>query len=435
MQGTAESGRDNPLRAALDWLARKPWRASLIIFVLSFSIQSFYLTKVSERYIRPHTRWELQAVAVSLAETGRFADPYMIPTGPTAHLPPIPPGIVGLIYKLFGLTLTAGYIAWLVSIAFYAAVWAMLPWLARRVGLGGQIGVLAGLAGALMPRWPGHGEGLTAIALGLLMVAFVGRWTSGRGISGGSLLLGVAGGVAFHVQPVLLPVVLGWMAFELWWSEDRRKWLFAGLMTLGMILACLPWGWRNYRTFDAVFFIRSNLGLELRMGNHEGAAAAMDVMDRRQEHIHPRTHEAEARLVRELGEVAYMRQAGREALDWIKTHPGTFVGLTASRVVHWWLGPLYYPPGAFMVTALTLLALLGAWLTFPSLAVPQRAALLIPLVTYPLIYYVVAYMPRYREPVNWIFLLLAGAAVWHWMGGRQAARLFEPGLNDDGRLA
>ncbi len=88
-----------------------------------------------------------------------------------------------------------------------------------------------------------------------------------------------------------------------------------------------------------------------------------------------------------------------------------------------------------MVTALTLLALLGAWLTFPSLAVPQRAALLIPLVTYPLIYYVVAYMPRYREPVNWIFLLLAGAAVWHWMGGRQAARLFEPGLNDDGRLA
>lgn len=420
MRENAKPSGDNTLRAALDWLARKPWRAALIIFVLSFSIQSFFLTKTSERYIRPHTRWELQAVAVSLAETGRFADPYMIPTGPTAHLPPIPPGIVGLIYKLFGLTLAAGYIAWLVSIAFYAAVWGMLPWLAGRVGLGGQTGVLAGTVGALIPGWPGHGEGLTAIAMGLLMVAFARRWTSGRSSSAGSLLLGVGAGVAFHVQPALLPVVLGWMAFELWWSEGRRKWTFAALMTLGMILACFPWGWRNYRTFDAVFFIRSNLGLELRMGNHEGAAAAMDVMDRRQEHIHPRTHEGEALLVDEIGEVAYMRQAGREALDWIATHPGTFVGLTASRVAHWWLGPLYYPPGAFMVMALTVLALLGAWLTFPSLAGAQRAALLVPLMTYPLIYYVVAYMPRYREPVNWIFLLLAAAAVWRWIGGRPA---------------
>ncbi len=225
------------------------------------------------------------------------------------------------------------------------------------------------------------------------------------------------------------------MAFELWWSEGRRKWLLAALMTFGVILACLPWGWRNYRTFDAVFFIRSNLGLELRMGNHEGAAAAMDVMDRRQEHRHPRTHEGEALRVRELGEVAYMRGAGREALDWIEAHPGRFIGLTASRVVHWWLGPLYDPPGAFLITALSVLALLGAGLSFPSLAVPQRAALLIPLATYPLIYYVVAYMPRYREPVNWIFLLLAAAAVWSWIGGRRAARGVEPDLKDDSRSA
>lgn len=420
MHGTAQRGAANPLRAALESLARKPWRAFLLIFVLSVAIQSFFLTKVAERYIRPHTRWELQAVAVSLAQTGRFADPYMIPTGPTAHLPPIPPAIFALVYRLFGLTLTAGYIAWLASMAVYAAMWGMLPWLAGRVGLGGGAGVLAGFAGALLPHWPGHGEGLTAIAMGLLMVAFVGRWMTGRRTIGGSLALGGAAGVAFHAQPVLLPVVLGWIAFEFWWGTGHRRRLFPTLVTLGMVVACLPWGWRNYRTFDAVFFIRSNLGLELRMGNHEGAAAAMDVMDRRQEHLHPRTHEAEARKVRELGEVVYMRQAGREALDWIRTRPVTFAGLTGSRVAHWWLGPLYYPPGAFLVTALTLAALVGAWLAFPSLAVPQRAALLIPLFSYPLIYYLVAYMPRYREPLNWIFLLLAAAAVWDWLDRRRA---------------
>jgi hypothetical protein len=419
MQGTAEPSADNPLRAAINWLAKKPWRAFLIIFALSFSIQGYFLTKFSERYIRPNTRWEASSISVSLATTGQFADPYMLPTGPTAHLPPIPPAIDGLIFRLFGLTLVAGYIAWLVRMATWAALWGLLPWIGARVGLGGGAGALAGFAGALVPLWSGHGEGLTAVALGLLMVAFVRRWMMGRSSPIGSLLLGIAAGIAFHVQPALLPVVLGWMAFELWWSVDRRRWLFSALMTLGMVIACLPWGWRNYQAFDAVFFIRSNLGLELRMGNHEGTAATMYVMDRRREHNHPRVHESEARKVQELGEVVYMRQAGREALDWIKTHPGTFTGLTVSRAAHWWLGPLYYPPGAFVITALTILALLGAWLTFPTLAVPQRAALLVPLVVYPFIYYVVAYMPRYREPVNWIFLLLAGAAVCHLIRGRQ----------------
>jgi hypothetical protein len=215
------------------------------------------------------------------------------------------------------------------------------------------------------------------------------------------------------VQPALLPVVLGWMTFELGWSRERRKWISSALVALGIVVACLPWGWRNYQAFDALFFIRSNLGLELRMGNHPGAAAAMEVMDREPAHlhVHPRALEAEARKVRELGEVAYMRQAGREALDWIQASPRTFVGLTASRVLHWWAGPLYDPPAAAVVTGLTLVALVGAWRSFPTLSVPQRAALVVPPLAYPLIYYVVAYMPRYREPVDWVFLLAAAAAI------------------------
>ena len=307
---------------------------------------------------------------------------------------------------------------WLLTLATYAAVWAMLPWLSARVGLCGEAGVLAGLAGGLVPHWPGvHGEGLTAVAIGLLMVAFVRRWTSAGGTPPGSLLLGIAAGVSFHVQPALLPVVLGWMAFELWWSRERRKWLFSALVALGIVVACVPWGFRNYRAFGALFFVRSNLGLELRMGNHEGAAASMEAMERQPQHVHvhPRLLEAEARKLQELGEVVYMRAAGREARGWIRENPGTFVGLTASRAAHWWLGPLYDPPGAFVVTTLTILALAGAWLTFPTLGAPQRTALLVPLLTYPLVYYLVAYMPRYREPLDWLLLLLAGAAIWRWM--------------------
>ena len=429
MCGNLEPGADRPLRKAGGRQPPNLRRTFLLIFILSCCIQSWFLILVPARYVEPHTRWESSAISVSLAETGRFADPYMLPTGPTAHLPPIPPAINGLIYKLFGLTLTAGYVAWLVNIVVTAMLWGMLPWLARRVGLPVQAGVIAGIAGALIPRWPGHAEGLTALAIGLLMGAFAKRWMSGRFAAGSSLLLGVAAGTAFHVQPALLPVALGWMAFELCWSKDRRKFRSAALLTLGMMIACLPWGLRNYRTFDAVFFIRSNLGLELRMGNHEGAAAAMDVMDSNQEHIHPRTHEGEARKVQALGEVVYMRQAGREALSWIGANPGAFMNLAASRAAHWWLGPLYRLPIALVVSTLTLLALLGMVRYFPALTAPQRAVLLIPLLAYPLIYYVVAYMPRYRQPVDWIFFLLAGSAVWHWAGKDRPGRAIKETLD------
>ncbi|MGB5889954.1 MAG: hypothetical protein WBH75_08255, partial [Thermoanaerobaculia bacterium] len=61
---------------------------------------------------------------------------------------------------------------------------------------------------------------------------------------------------------------------------------------------------------------------------------------------------------------------------------------------------------------------LGAWRTLPGMTHPQRAALMTPLICYPLIYYIVAYMPRYRVPLDWILLLLAGAAVWSWLEGR-----------------
>jgi hypothetical protein len=38
--------------------------------------------------------------------------------------------------------------------------------------------------------------------------------------------------------------------------------------------------------------------------------------------------------------------------------------------------------------------------------------------TYQAIYYFVAYMPRYRMPIDWMLDMLAGAVVWSWIGRR-----------------
>mgnify|MGYP001820265568 CR=1 FL=1 len=223
--------------------------------------------------------------------------------------------------------------------------------------------------------------------------------------------MGLALGTAFHLQPVLLVVVLGYMAFELWWRHGKGSWQPVALMALGMLLACLPWGVRNYTAFHRAYFIRSNFGLELYVGNHDGAHADIDVSAARGSFQHPRTDRAEAERVLELGEGLYMAEKEGEALDWIRANPGEFLKLTGTRVLYFWAGPLHKGWGAAPYLLLALMALVGVWRIFPSMTVTQRAALLVPLATYPLVYYLVAYMPRYGEPLRWILFLLAGAAV------------------------
>jgi hypothetical protein len=115
----------------------------------------------------------------------------------------------------------------------------------------------------------------------------------------------------------------------------------------------------------------------------------------------------------ELGEAEYMQQVQAEAWDWIRNNPARFISLTARRFVNVWVGPIHRPlKDVLGVLALTSLAIVGLWRSLQKITIPQRAALLIPLITYPLIYYLVAYMPRYRIPLDWVLYILAGAAIW-----------------------
>ena len=408
----------NSICAAIDWLACSPWRSFFIIFILSSAFNAHQMNQVPRRALIPNSDRELGAIVISYTKTGQLADPYVIPTGPTAHLPPVIPFFLGMIYRYFGLTSTAGYVSRLFVIVNGSLLYALLPWLSEKLGTTRQAGFIGGITGALLIEYHGHGEYLTGLVMGLLLAAFLGRWTKNRVTWSGSLLLGLAMGAAFHVQPALLPVMLGCITFELWWSRSQRKWAYPGVLVLGVVIACIPWGWRNYTTFNAIFFIRSNFGLELRVGNHEGAAATFEEMLAHHVPRHPKGQLSEALQLQEMGEIEYMRQAQSEALEWISTNPGDFIRLTLQRFANVWVGPLHGPKVAAGVFALTILAGWGAWRTFSSLTIPQRASFLIPLVTYPLIYYIVAYMPRYRVPIDWILFILAGAAVWSWIRPR-----------------
>lgn len=418
-----ERSASRAISGAAGRIFRSPAWAFVLIFLLSFAVRAALLAVwVSNHADFYRLGGEIGRVALSLMRTGQFADPYMIPTGPTAHPTPLSPALLALIYHAFGITATAGYVRALVGIGSHSALYALLPWFARRLGLGTRAGIFAGVACALVPL-QGLGEAIglgatahAALAFALLTVAFLHRWTADRLSAAGSLLLGMACGAAFHVLPPLLLVVLGNLIFELWWKRGRRKWLLSACVAAGAILACVPWTWRNYTALHGLFFIRSNFGLELRIANHLGADADIEVTYARAGTLrHPSENLEEARQVRDLGEAEYNRRARNEALEWIRNHPVEFLRLTLMRVVHFWCGQLRYPWLAALFTAVTVLALLALRRILPALTAPGRAALLIPLATFPLVYYIVSYVAHYPAPLAWMLLLLAGYEIQSWI--------------------
>jgi len=403
-------------QSALNWFANSSLRAFVVIFILAFGIRAYTLKDVTPWDLPPSPNRELGAIAGALVETGQFANPYVLETGPTAHLPPVHPAILALVYYLFRNTLTAGYVYMGFIIATNATMYAMAPWVADRLGVGKQAGFIGGMIGAFMVEsdWSTHGEGLAGLLLGLMLVAFLKRWGNERNSLATSLIFGLGIGASFHVQPVLLLVFLGCFVFEIGWRKINKKLAFTCMLALGAILACVPWAWRNYIVFHEFFFIRSNLGLELRMGNHKGATVAMATMNFTRPQ-HPRTQIAEARKVQQLGEMEYMRQAKREALAWIWENPLEFLKLTFMRFIYFWFGPLYLQRTAAIITILTILAVLGIRRAFRLLSLSQLTIILVPLLTYPLIYYLVPYLPRYRTPIDWLIFILAGVEIWHWI--------------------
>jgi hypothetical protein len=423
---------DRPSRVPI---ARSPGRAFVVLFLVAFAVRTFLLFSwmTPDRLRLPETTSEIGAVAETLARTGRFADPYGIHTGPTAHPQPLFTFLLAGLYRILGFGAAAGLVRCLFGIAAYSAIPAMLPWFAARVGLNPAAGLLAGLFGALLPReglaevigWSAN-EPLAALALAGMIVAFARRW-SGGGSERGALVLGLGAGIAFHLMPQLVLVFLGLLGYEALRVRRPRRGRSIALALVGAVLVCAPWTARNLATFGEPFFLRSNFGLELRLGNHEGAVASMDGMDRLEGDgmRHPRNNATEALRVRELGEAVYMREARNEAIDWIRRHPADFVRLTGRRFLLFWFGALSRSGAALLVTAVTLLAIVGAGRHLPSLPGASRAVLLVPLVAYPLVHYVVAYMSRYTVPVGWIVLLLAGAAFFP--GVRTSQREARPG--------
>lgn len=386
------------------------------------------------------TPWEWGAEQACLADAlvrgDGLADPWAHGTGPSAWLTPVYPALLAGLFTLFGgVGVGTAWTLFALQSLVDASVCVALARIGRLLECP-RAGGLAALLWALSPLAIWHAAQTvwdTTLVAGAL-TWFVERWLSwsrGRGTSR-AIALGALFGALLWLNPAplgLVPVlVVAWLAER----EPTRSLAgrAAGAVAFALVaaLVCLPWAWRNARVLGT-WQLRSNLGVELRIGNHARANGHPEPLK-----VHPSHVEDELARYRELGEVPYAADSKRRAFEWIRSDPLGFVALTALRVELFWVGraPPFDPrvsagQGAardpkswlkWLVFASTgALALASLVRRRSSLALRSRLLLGALVLCFGGPYYLTHVSERYRFPIDPLLVLLAAVLVHDLLPG------------------
>jgi hypothetical protein len=385
-------------------------RAALFIWICGASVRSFFAFGAHDLdLMRP----EPVKIAISLAQTGRFADPYALPTGLTAHSAPLYPWMLTPIYFLLGATRTADLARVVLAIGVAAVSYALLPFVARALAIPVGAGVLAGFAGALLPAhyWPeSNGQFETpfiAVFLELSVILWARRKTP--------VFAGIWTALGCLLSPVILPPIAALYAVTVFRNRQTAlRWTLVAAMAAAVTLA--PWIVRGRLALGGWFFVRDNFGLELYASNNDAAVPDIErnVMSRRYQHEHPFTSEKQAAMLRGR-ELAYMGERQRQAVAWIRANPARFAALSWARFVNFWDPSMLRPLPRVVLWIFNLTAAMGLFVLFRTnrLAFEWLAAML---ATFPLIYFVIQSGMRYQHPIYWILMLLCGVTGYELWG-------------------
>jgi len=347
-------------------------------------------------------------IARSIATKGTFSDPFQtLATGPSAHCAPLFPAYLALILRVFGKGSTAVGVHMWIGLLMLAAQLFMLPWLTKHLGLGFWTGVIAALAWLACGTPPGLFEEQTFAGLLVTLATFQMQSSFTEEMSVRKLTVtGLVWGALLLLQTAAVLILPFWILLLHYKSRSslRQK---AALALLPLILV-MPWIARNFLVFHKPIFVRDNLGLELAVSNNSCANALFEVneLDGCFAQFHPNENFEEALRVQQMGEAEYNRVRMREAISWIKANPTAFMVLSAQRFEAFWFPHNSINPGngiilrPWVVAGFTLLSIPGLFLMWKNALVSSYLAGLW-LLFFPLIYYFVHFMARYRYPILW----------------------------------
>ena len=386
---------------------------TLAILLLALLARLLILWFVIEKF-RHHWLYsrgiELGTLAQSLVAGHGLSSPFGGSTGPTALLAPGYPAVIALVFRVFGsFTFPAAIAVMGMQVLFSAGTVLLIMMVARRC-FDSRTADLAGVFWAVslpllwMPTIFWETCLSTLLLVGMIALALRCEQKPSRFLWA---LLGGYCGLAGLVNPALLLALLALLGWAAWQTRKTLRYSpLLGLLVLLLVFA--PWPIRNARALGAFIPLRSTVGFELWMGNRAGATGFLD------ESLFPLFNRRELDLYASRGEVAYMRDKSTQAKTYIRAHPAEFLRLSTVRFIRFWTGTgnqegsVFFPLHAVLTTSL---GWMGIWRILKSSRVSLSVLFILPLILFPLPYYITHAEFRYRLVIDPLLTILAAYAV------------------------
>jgi 4-amino-4-deoxy-L-arabinose transferase-like glycosyltransferase len=387
-----------------------PWTMVLVALALRLLVMAFvYPMHLDPALDHWKFGWEVGRVARSMVTGHGFSSPYFEPTGPTALVPPAYTYLLAGVFKLFGVYTVSSALVILTLNNLFASLTCLPVFSMARKVFGLRVAAWAGWTWALFPYsivmsneriWE---TSLTTLLLTLLVLCTLHLEQSV------SLLAWVGYGLLWGLTALTSPATLSTLPFLagwIWLRHRRRGSHCTGVAVAGLLAflaAVTPWVWRSTEVYGRFVPFRGNLGLEILVGNSEDTSAPANY------DILPWVDAAEMAQLRSMGEPAYMAQKQHEAVELIARRPLRFAGLTLRRILHTWTGIWEASaqwtleesglPHILTYTSITLLAFVGLRRAIRD-RLHQAIPLVIPLVCFPVVYYVTQTDLGFRHPID-----------------------------------
>jgi 4-amino-4-deoxy-L-arabinose transferase-like glycosyltransferase len=383
--------------------------------------------------------WEMGWIARALASGHGFSSPYFPFSGPTALESPLYPGLLSLVFRVFGIySLTSAFVILTIN-SLLSSITCIPVYFSAKYSIGPRGAKYAAWVWALYPFaiyfsagrvWEYALTGLLfttcfCIAQRLHRTEKLAAWMG----------FGALYGLTAHSNPSImstLPFLLGFALYQA--HKAGKPWLLKGALTMVAFVAVLtPWTVRNYRVLGVLVPIRDNIWLELyadNFGNSINDNTSPPTCDNRP---YPASNAEEMKKYLAMGEIPYLAEKHAMSLDDLKNRPHYefLIVKTVRRVVYYWTGfwsfskkelqdQPFTPENVFHVSMITFFMLLGIrklWKTDRTALTPYLLLMGI----FPITYYLTHPMMDYRQPIEpaVVVLATAGAMSIRWRRGQQ----------------
>jgi 4-amino-4-deoxy-L-arabinose transferase-like glycosyltransferase len=394
-----ESGEPSEL---IGKLGDKPLRYAPVLslaFVLRILAAAF-MFRVDPRIWFYNQASELTCLAYSVLSGRGLSSPFGGSTGPSAFLAPGYPLLVSLVYHFFGVySVRSAVVLTSIQVLFGVLIVLMTMLVAQRL-FGNQTAYIAGTFCAISPTmvWLPTLFWETSLSTLLLIgvLAFAPRCVD-RTTHLNWIAIGVYCALAMLVNPALL---ITFAAVGLWAAASSKRVSRGGPLVAAATCAILfsIWPIRNALALHAFVPLRSNLGYEFWQGNRPGSRGLFTP------DLYLNANREEYNRYASMGELPYMHEKSAIAVAVIKADPLRFMRLSLKRFAFFWTALGGHGISRVVIAEIMITSLLS----IAGLLMQRKTSgllLLIPLLIFPLPYYVTHPDFRFRlllEPITLI---------------------------------